>query len=162
MPTKQSLQGSILTSIYGRRIGLQPLSTGQTGGTKGPLEFLQGFDDVRLAISTAESTATPIDAGGISYLVGTSVASTPVFQIAPPIPGVRKTVVFGSTDSAIYLRPSVTTHAFFGTSLGATGAGAIRSSGGGYVELMGISTSLYAVVAQSSSAVNALEFQATT
>ena len=163
MPSKESLRSSILTSIYGRRLGLAQLSTSQSGGTKGQIDLLQGFDDVCLPISSAESTAIPMDAGGISYLVGTSVASTVVFQIAPPIPGVRKQIFFGSTDSAIYVRPSVATHAFAGSSLGATACGAIRSSGGGMVELMGLSTSLYGVVGSvSSTAVNTLAFQATT
>jgi hypothetical protein len=154
---------NIVTSVHGRRLGLQPMSTAQTGATKSsPQEFIVGPEDVRLGVTTNESTATPMQASGVSYLVGTSAASTPVYQIAPPIPGVRKTIYFGSTDSAIYVRPSVTTHAFAGTSLGATGCGALRSSGGGYVELMGITTALYAISAVSSTAVNTVGFQATT
>lgn len=152
---------SILTSIYGRRLGLQPLSTGQSGGTKGPLEFLAGPDEIRLGVTTSETTSTPLDASGVSYLVGTSAASTPVYSISPPIPGVRKTVFFGSTDSALYLKNS-SGCSFAGTSLGNTGATVIRSSGGGSVSLVGVSTALYAVLAVSSSAVNALEFQPTT
>ena len=153
---------NILTSIYGRRLGLQILSSAQSGGSKGPIETLVGPEDLRVGVTTNESTGTPMNAVGVSYLVGTSVASTPVFQIAPPIPGMRKTIFFGSTDSALYVRPSVNTHAFAGTSLGATACGAIRSSGGGSIELIGLSTSLYGVLQISSSAVNALEFQATT
>lgn len=161
MATKESLRGSNLTSIYGRRLGLSQLSTGQTGGTKGPVDFLAGFDDVRLPISTAETTDIPCNAAGISYLVGTSAASTPVFTIAPPIPGVRKQVFFGSTDSALYLKNS-SGCSFAGTSLGTTGATVIRSSGGGMIELMGLTTAIYGVLNVSSSAVNAVEFQATT
>jgi hypothetical protein len=153
---------SILTSIYGKRLGLQSYSSGQSGGSKGAQEFLVGPDDIRVGVTTNESTGTPMNAGGVSYLVGTSVASTPVFQLAPPIPGVRKVIFFGSTDSAIYVKASAATHAIAGTSLGATSCGAIRSSGGGAIELIGLSTSLYGVMNISSSAVNALEFQATT
>ena len=153
---------NILTSIYGRRLGLQVLSSAQSGGSKGPIEMLVGPEDLRGGVTTTESTGTPMNAIGVSYLVGTSVASTPVFQIAPPIPGARKTIFFGSTDSAIYVRPSVTTHAFAGTSLGATSCGAIRSSGGGVVELIGLSTSIYGVLQVSSSLINYIEFQATT
>lgn len=161
MANKETLRGLNLTSIYGRRLGLSALSTGQTGGTKGPLEFIAGVDDIRLPISTLETTLVPVDAAGISYLVGTSAASTPVYTIAPPIPGVRKTVFFGSTDSALYLKNSAGC-SFAGTSLGSTGATVIRSSGGGYVELMGLTTALFGILNISSSAVNATEVQATT
>lgn len=151
---------NILTSIYGRRLGLQTISTGVGGGSK-PTEFAVGPDDIRLGVTTNESTGTACDPAGISYLVGTSVASTPVFQLSPPIPGVRKTVFFGSTNSALYLK-AASGASFAGTSLGNTGATVIRTSGGGYVELMGMTTALQAVVNVSSSGVNALEFQATT
>ncbi len=151
---------NILTSIHGRRLGLQNLSTGQTGGTKGPLEFLVGPQDIRLGVTTSETTATPMDPTGISYLVGTSAASTPVFTLAPPIPGVRKGIVFGSTDSAIYVKMTAGV-SILGTSLGSSGT-AIRSSGGGYVELMGLTTAAYAAEMVSSTAVNTVAFQATT
>lgn len=152
---------SILTSVYGRRVGLQSYSSGQSGGSKGAQEFIVGPEDIRVGVTTKESTGTPVNASGVSYLVGTSAASTPVFTIAPPIPGVRKQVFFGSTDSALYLKNS-SGCSFAGTSLGTTGATAIRSSGGGMIELMGLTTAIYGVLNISSSAVNALEFQATT
>lgn len=150
----------ILTSIYGRRLGLQALSTGQSGGSKA-VEFLVGPDDLRKGRTTNESTGTALAPSGISYLVGTSVASTPVFQLSPPIPGAKKMIFFGSTDSALYVK-AASGCSFAGTSLGNTGATAIRSSGGGYVELMGVSTALYATGLISSTAVNGVAFQATT
>lgn len=162
MANREGLRNIALTSIYGRRLGLGFLSTGQAASSKNAFDLLQGMDDIRRPISTGPTTGTPEDPTGISYLVGTSAASTPVYQLAPPIPGVRKTIFFGSTDSAIYIRPSVATHAFAGTSLGNTGCGAIRSSGGGYVMLEGLTTSLYGVVNVSSTAVNGVAFQATT
>ena len=153
----------VVTSVHGRRLGLQAMATAATGATKPtPQEFIVGPEDIRLGVTTSESTGTPMQASGISWLVGTTAASTPIFQIAPPIPGVHKLIYFGSTDSAIYVRPSVATHAFAGTSLGATGCGAIRSSGGGFVELVGITTALYGVLNVSSTAVNTVGFQATT
>lgn len=152
---------SILTSIYGRRLGLQALSTVQSGGTKGPIEVLVGPEGFREGVTTRETTGTPLDASGVSYLVGTSAASTPVYTISPPIPGVKKTVFFGSTDSALYLKNS-SGCSFAGTSLGNTGATVIRSSGGGCVQLQGLTTAIYGVLAVSSSAENATSFAATT
>jgi hypothetical protein len=152
---------SILTSIYGRRLGLQNLSTGQTGGTKGPIEVLVGPEDLRIGVTTNESTGTPMNAVGVSYLVGTSAASTPVFTLSPPIRGLRKNIFFGSTDSALYVKNSAGC-SFAGTSLGNTGMTVIRSSAGGNVELIGLTTALFGVLNISSTAVNGVGFQATT
>ena len=133
----------IVTSLFGRRVGLQTMSSAVTGATKSlPQEFLVGPECIRYGVTTNETTGTPMQASGISYLVGTSAASTPIFQLAPPIPGVKKVIYFGSTDSALYVRPSVATHAFSGTSLGSTACGAIRSSAGGMIELIGITTAI--------------------
>lgn len=161
MASLETLRGINLTSIYGRRLGLSVVSTGQSGGTKGPQEFLQGVNEIRLPISTSETTATPLNASGISYLVGTSAASTPVFTLAPPIPGVKKRIVFGSTDSALYVKMT-SGCSIIGTSLGSTVAATIRSSGGGYVELEGLTTALYGALVPSSTAVNTVAYQATT
>lgn len=152
---------SILTSIYGRRLGLQNLSTGQTGGTKGPIEVLVGPEDLRIGVTTNESTGTPMNAVGVSYLIGTSAASTQVFTLSPPIRGLRKNIFFGSTDSALYVKNSAGC-SFAGTSLGNTGMTVIRSSAGGNVELIGLTTALFGVLNISSTAVNGVGFQATT
>lgn len=151
---------SILTSIYGRRLGLQGLSTAQSGGSK-PIEVLVGPDGFRDGVTTNESTGTAANPAGISYFVGTSAASTPVYQLSPPIPGVVKRLAFGSTDSAIYVK-AASGCSFAGTSLGNTGATVIRSSGGGFVTLIGLTTALYGIDALSSTAVNGVAFQATT
>lgn len=150
-----------ITSIYGRRLGLQPLSSGQTGGAKGIVELVVGPDGFRDPVTTNESTGTAMNAAGVSYLVGTSAASTPVFTLSPPIPGVKKRIYFGSTDSAIYVKMQ-TGVSIAGTSLGSTLCAAIRSSGGGYVELEGLTTAIYGALSVSSTAVNTVAFQATT
>ena len=155
---------NITTSIFGRRLGLQAMSSAQTGSANGVREYLVGPVDNRVSLSTADTTSTPTPPDGVSYLFGTSVASTPVYTLDPPIPGVKKVIVFGSTDSALYIKTK-NAEPIAGTSLGNTGAGAatvVRSSGGGCVELMGLTTGLWMAMNISSSAVNALEFQATT
>jgi len=152
---------NIMTSIFGRRIGLQRLSSQQTGGSRGPVDLLVGPEDLRQGVSTNNSTSVNLRAWGINRLIGTSAASTVVYTIDPPIPGVRVQINFASTDSAIYAKMSAGC-SITGTSLGSTVAATIRSSGGGTVELMGLTTALFAALAVSSSAVNATEFQATT
>lgn len=150
-----------ITSIYGRRLGLQPLSSAQSGGSKGIVELLVGPDGFRDPVSTAETTSTPINPSGATILVGTSAASTPVFTLAPPIPGVKKRIYFGSTDSALYVKMTAGV-SIAGTSLGSTVCAAIRSSGGGYVELEGLTSAIYGALNVSSTAVNTVGFQATT
>ena len=151
---------NITTSLYGRRLGLQLMSTAQTGSANGAREFLVGPDGMRVGVSSAPTTSLAQKPDGISILIGTSVASTPVFTLDPPIPGVRKTIVFGSTDSALYIR-TVNAEYIRGSSIGSS-ATTIRSSGGGAVELIGISTALWQVLGISSTAVNTVALQATT
>ena len=150
----------ITKSLFGRQIGLQTMSTAQSGGSRGPADFLVGPEYLRQGISTADTTSANLTAWGVAILVGTSVASTPVYTLDPPIPGVKKTVVFGSTDSALYLKMASGV-SIWGTSLGSS-ATAIRSSGGGAVSLIGITTAAFAALGISSTAVNTVAFQATT
>jgi hypothetical protein len=150
----------ILTSLYGRRLGLQAPSSAETGVSKA-LDILVGPDAYREPQSTAETTSGVVGPTGNTILVGTSAASTPVYTLAPPIPGVRKTIIFGSTDSAIYLKMTAGC-SIAGTSLASTGATAIRSSGGGAVELIGQTSALYNTLNVSSTGVNTVGFQATT
>ena len=151
----------ILPSIYGRRLGLQSMSTNETGGSRGTVEFLVGPEGLRDGVTTGESTGTNLKAWGASRVFGTSAASTPVYTIDPPIPGVSKSIYFASTDSALYVK-GASGVSFAGTSFGATGATAIRSAGGGFVHLIGLTTALYGAVNVSSTAVNGVAFQATT
>jgi len=58
---------NILTSLYGRRIGLQPFSAAQSGAAINS-EFLVGPDDIRLGLTTNESTGTAMAPAGISVL----------------------------------------------------------------------------------------------
>lgn len=150
----------ITTSIWGRRLGLQKVSSDISGGNHGEVEVLTGPDAFRVALSTADSTGTPVPAYGVTYLLGTSAASTPVYQLDPPIPGVGKTIVFGSTDSALYLRTANAEY-ILGSSIGSS-ATTIRSSGGGVVQLVGLTTSQWGAINISSSGVNGVAFQATT
>lgn len=155
----------ISKSLHGRQFGLQSMSTAVTGSARQApgqeVDFLVGPEALREGVTTGESTAINLSAYNVSRVFGTSVASTPVYTMDPPIPGVRKTVYFGSTDSALYVKMSAGV-AIAGTSLGTTGATAMRSSGGGAMELMGLTTALFAALGVSSTAVNGVGFQATT
>lgn len=156
-----SYGNNITKSLFGRQIGLQTMEQAQSGGTRGAFDLLVGPEDIRKGVSTGESTGTNLAAYGVSRVFGTSAASTPVYTLDAPVPGVRKGIHFASTDSAIYVK-TASGCAISGTSLGATGATAIRSSGGGYAELIGLTTALWGAANVSSTAVNGVAFQATT
>ncbi len=138
---------AILTSIYGRRVGLQTLSSGQTGGSRGPQEFLVGPAAFREEVTTADTTAINLQAHGITRLSsGLSADTTAVFSIDPPIPGVGKTVVWGSTTigtmgSKIFLKTGVNMQTSNGSSFTV-----VASSAGAVLNLTGVTTALWAVV----------------
>lgn len=134
-----------LTSIYGLRLGLQRMTPGVSGGTNSK-DFLVGAEDIRREVSSAETTATGLRAFGISWLIGTSVASTPVFVLDPPIPGIRKVIHFGSTDSKLWFR---TKNAEVIRSSGASTSAtftAVTSSAGGTIALEGLTTAIWLAV----------------
>lgn len=93
-----AFSSKILTSIFGRRLGLQRMSSAESGGTRGPQEYLVGPDALRVGATTAETTSTNLQPHGLSVLPGTSAGSSAVYTLDPPIPGVMK-VIAGSTDN---------------------------------------------------------------
>jgi|SRR3972149_6085296 len=128
-----------LTSLFGRRLGLQALSSGQTGGKK--MEFLVNPDALRQELVT-ETTGINLSAAGVSYLTtGGATTTNGFFVIDPPVPGVRKTIVWGSTNTATNgLALWASTGTQFVTS--ATSAAQLTSSSNwpGIIELIGITT----------------------
>jgi hypothetical protein len=135
----------ITTTLFGSRVGLQTMSTNQTGGRTG-VEFLVGAEAVRQLNSTAETTATNLVAWGQSVL--TTAASSGVFTLDPPIPGVTKTLVFsssGTASSPIYVKTA--NSETFASSV--ISSGTVMSSSAGAIStivLTGISTAIWAVV----------------
>lgn len=130
----------ITTSLHGRRLGLQRMSTGQTGAADDS-EFLVGPDDFRVGVTTAESTATPMKAHGVSMNLGTSAGSSAVYTLEPPIPGVRKWLVSSTANGPAYVN---TSGAVILSSVGSTQATVRLSTTGNPVELIGLTTALWA------------------
>lgn len=94
-------------SIFGRRLGLQ---IGPITGAGGPgafgntrvVEFLVGPDDLRREVNpTQETTGVNLKAHGVSNVLGTSAASSSVYVLDPPVPGVTKTIYTASGQGAI-------------------------------------------------------------
>ena len=95
-------QSGMLTSIFGRRVGLQPVSTNAMGASVGGADLVVGPEDIRMGVSTAETTATAIKAYGVTLLTSAQSAATgAVVRLDPPIPGVRKVISIQSTATAV-------------------------------------------------------------
>ena len=131
--------GNITTSKHGRRLGLQRMSTGQSGGSA-PFEFLVGPDDFRVGTNTAESTGSNLEPFGISGGLGTSAGSSAVYTLDPPIPGVRKVIASSTANGPVYVK---TSNAVVVSSAGSTDAVVKLSTLGSPVELIGLSSGVW-------------------
>lgn len=129
----------ILTSLFGRRLGLQRLSTAESGAST-PNEFLVGPDDFRVGVNTAETTSTRLEAHGYSGNLGTSAASSAVYTIDPPIPGVRKVLASSTANGPVYVK---TASGVIISSAGSTDTTVKLSTLGNAVELIGLTTAIW-------------------
>lgn|SRR3990167_7949973 len=126
----------ILTSLFGRRLGLQRMSTAESGGSK--LEFLVGPDDYRVDVNTAETTAVNLKPFGLSGNLGTSAGSSAVYTLEPPIPGVRKIIQGSTANGPVFIKTA--NGETIVSSLGSTHTTVKISTMGGAFELVGMTT----------------------
>lgn len=141
-----SFNSAYVTSLHGRRIGLAAGTTNITGsGTAGRnVDLLVGPEALRTYVSTNESTANTLPAYGLSVL--TTAPSSGVFVLDPPIPGVRKSLYFDSTNTnTMYVR-TLNSEVIESTVM--TSATVISSSQGANIilELMGVTTAVWVAV----------------
>lgn len=145
----------ITTSLFGNRVGLQLMTSGVTGSinTGRSFDVLSGAEAVRAGVTTADTTAanTSLAPFGVSLLTtGLSADTTSVFRLDPPVPGVEKTIVWGSTTvgtmgSKIWVTNSTGGGAGLQTSAGSSFT-CVSSSAGAVLRLVGITTALWGVV----------------
>ena len=138
---------NITTTLFGRRLGLQSMSTVQTGAIAGRVpDFLVGAEQIRMGVTTAESTGTNAPAYGISFFPGTSAASSAVYTLDPPIPGVQKFLNFNSTTQGpIYVKTA--NGETFNSTQGTTFS-VIKSTGNqvGTLHLIGLTTATWGLI----------------
>lgn len=143
----------IITSVYGRRLGLQTLSSNVNGVSRRGVDLLVGPEAHAAGVTTAETTGTDIAAYGVSFLNGTSAASSSVYIIEPPIPGVRKTVIFSSANTPMYLKTK--NAETFRTSADSTIATVISSTlTGCAVDLIGLTTAMWGLLTNGTSVIS--------
>ena len=131
--TVEQLRNEILTSIFGRRVGLDP--NGQ----------LLGFNDTRIPITdaTSDTTATTIPGYGVTT-VDTSTNDT--WLLGPPVRGAMKYLYTGSTSTGI--RTIMRADATFAirSSAASTLTTIVAQGGGLWLQLFGVTSAIYAIV----------------
>lgn len=137
-----SYGNNITTSIFGRRFGLQALSSAVSGSARAgeTPDMLLGAEALKQGVNTG-STSRNLPAYGISRVVGTSADSSSVFTLDPPIPGVEVNLYFPSTgNTACYVKTanSEIIHSTLGSS-----QTVIKSTIGGLCKLVGITTAIW-------------------
>ncbi len=143
----ETLRGRILTSLFGRRLGLDKD------------EYLVGPYDMKAVVTdlTSASTGTAIPAYGVTNITGTSLlTSAQTYLLSNPVPGVACTICNlnantsaaspGSTAMTM-VRPS--TAFYINTTDGST-VTTLNITPGSAVTLMGLSTALYQIVGRTS------------
>ena len=138
-------------SLYGRRVGLQLLSTVQTGGSRGPVEFIVGPEAVRRENSTSNSTSVNVKPWGFQYLPASSAGSSQVYTIDPPIPGTEVTV-FNSTGATAYLK--MPSGVVVRSTVGSTQSVIALPAAGASIVLTAVSTSLYLTMSATATGIN--------
>jgi hypothetical protein len=141
----------ITTSLRGRRLGLQIMSSVHTGGSRGPNEFLVGPDDFKVEVNTtAESTSVYLKAHGISKLLSSSAGSSQVYTLDPPIPGVSKTI-FNSTNATAFIK---LVSGVIQSTVGSTQTVIAFPAAGHSMTLTGVTTALWLTETATASGIN--------
>lgn len=148
--TLLGLRNQILTSLFGRRLGLEPGNSSETqpdflAGVRGFRNVIGGFSSGGSTI-TSTSVASPIPAYGVTVVGATAASATTAYNLAAPIPGVRKVLfnpttgqaVIGTTDGGAFLCASGSVTSTFGV--------ITMAPKGASVELIGLSTALWGVI----------------
>ena len=138
-------QNLITTTLFGRRFGLQQLTTSQSGGRL-QADFLTGAEQVRIGVTTSETTGNSLTAYGVSFLTATTAGSSLVYTLDPPIPGVTKTLYIGSSaNGPFYVQvKNVATETIQSTQQ--TSGTVLKSSSPGALQLIGITTAIWAAI----------------
>ena len=143
--SRNTLMASIITSIFGNRLGLD------SG------EYLVGPRSMKTQVAdlTSASTATALSAFGLNNILATTLATSAAggaFTLPNPVPGVsmkvtsNPTAATGVGSTAVWLlRPST---AFYIRSSEGTTMTSINLPTGSAIELTGVTTDQYMVTAR--------------
>ena len=132
----------ITTSLHGRVVGIQSLSSAESGSGNGVQHFIAGqVAGVRVEVTTAETTSRNLAAHGLSQFgtTSTGTGSSAVYTLDPPIPGISKFIALtcGASEGPIYIKTGGPT---IESTAGSTFQ-TIKLSTRQFVELIGVTTS---------------------
>lgn len=135
-----TIQNSIETSIYGRRLGLKRLVSSDANS-----QALVGVaaEQLPIADATSDTTGTNITGYGITSVDTTTDDG---WLLDNPIPGVRKVIYTGSTSTGIRTVKRKDNTFAIRSSASSTLTTILAQGGGLTLELIGISSALYGVI----------------
>ncbi len=132
-----TLRGKILTSIFGRRLGLDDQ------------EFLVGPKDHRGAIEDITSTAaTSCVPYGHTRILTSGSSQTGNYTLQAPVPGVRKSFSLQSTSTGAQIVTA--TNAAFLAASGTSVAVINLITGGAFVDMIAVTTGYWQLLSGSS------------
>lgn len=138
----ETLRSGNITSIYGRRLGFQPDET-----LAGPKEMKLAIEDIGVSASTVLNPTTAL-AYGVTRVLTSGSSQGPTQHFLPaPIPGVRKYIVMHTTSTGSQQFLSTANGASILAASDGTTKSVLNFTGpGGSVQLLGLTTAVWAVV----------------
>lgn len=136
-----TIRGQIMTSIFGRRLGLD-----KDEYLVGPKTLRQQVQDL-----TTSSSATAVPAYGVTRVTCTGSSQGPVqYLLDAPAPGVEKALVLASSSTGSFQFLTTAAGAKVFSSSAGTSAGVINLVGqGAAIRLIGLATDTWGILSQS-------------
>lgn len=169
--TLEQVRNNNLTSIYGRIFAKTKTSSNLTsnGAAGFDGEFIGGPKDIIKAIQdlTTASSAAIIPNYGISRVITSGSSQGPVqYALEAPQAGVEKVLVLDSSSTGSFQFLTTPNGAQIRNTTAGTTSGVVNLLGTGFARLLGITSTLWAVVGftpyGSSAGVNAVSFSTST
>lgn len=144
------LRSQLITQVFGRRLALGPGNSSDQNAEYlvGPRAFREQVSGVSSAGSTVTSTAVTsnIDPFGITLVGATAASATTAYQLAAPVPGVRK-VLFNPTTGSVTFLTSAAGGLICSTGSVTSTYGSVTLTGKGVAcELIALTTALWGVL----------------
>ena len=139
----EGLRSQIITSIYGRRLGLD--NNGSLVGITGYRLPVTGFDSTGATTGFNTTGETTLSAYGCS-IIGSTASGSQAYTIQAPIPGVRKYIVNPTTATVTIATTAAGAYVVLSTNGAVTGTTISLARGGTNVTLLGITTYAWAMI----------------
>ncbi len=138
------LRNQIITSIFGRRLGLSQGNSSDTNAhyLVGPVAHREVVEGWSAAGSTIISSAYNLSAHGLSVVGCTGASATTSYTLSAPVPGVKK-MIFNVTTGYGVIACASGSFICSTASAASTQATITFVGKGAYTELLGLTTGLW-------------------